>query len=181
MDRWPRRRPRRPHEVSGLRLAFRLGYGRDPVGLVKARCGTARCVAWRHLADRPMRRSTIRTPRPPAAPPVPAGHLYGIEPGHWAGEEWVAVRVVRFPITRKTPRRVFYVRREDPHEIGSVDRQRIEADGDVYRAASGWWEADSRLFLAPPDLDEYLRAEKPQPLYSTERDAPWLDAAAAAA
>ncbi|MGP3686505.1 WhiB family transcriptional regulator [Streptomyces sp. IBSNAI002] len=148
-------------EISGLRLAFRLGYGRDAEGLVKAHCGMPRCVAWRHLADRPMRRTTIKKPRRPAPAPGPAEYLYGIEPGHWEGENtWVPARVVRFPITRKTPKRIYYVRRDDPQtpEIGNVDRQRIEADGDVYRVSSGWWEADSRLYLAAPDLDQYLRA-----------------------
>ncbi|MER6198001.1 WhiB family transcriptional regulator [Streptomyces sp. NPDC001586] len=165
--------------ISGLRLAFRLGYGRDPEGMVKAHCGTPRCVAWRHLADRPMRRTTMKKPARPAPAPGPVEYLYGIEPGHWEGEdEWVSTRIVRFPITRKTPKRIYYVRRDqEVPEIGSVDRQRIEADGDVYRVSSGWWEADSRLYLAAPDLDEYLSAEKPQ----SDTDAVWLDAAADAA
>lgn len=145
-------------EMSGLRLAFQLGYGRDPEGLVKAHCGTPRCVAWRHLADRPMRRSTVKAPCPAPAVPERPEYLYGIEPGHWDGEDvWVPVRVVPFRITRKTERRIYYIRRDlDVPEIGAVDRQKIEADGDIYRVSSGWWEPDTRLYLTPPDLAEYL-------------------------
>ncbi|MGW2985438.1 WhiB family transcriptional regulator [Streptomyces goshikiensis] len=40
---------------SGPPVAFRLGYGRDPVGLVRANCGMQGCVAWEHLTDRAMR------------------------------------------------------------------------------------------------------------------------------
>jgi hypothetical protein len=169
-------------EVSGLRLAFRLGYGRDPEGMVKARCGTPGCVAWRHLADQRIRRATIKPPNPrPAPAPGPVEYLYGIEPGHWDGDnEWVAARVVRFPITRKTPKRIYYVRRdqEDGPVIGNVDRQRIETDGDAYRISTGPWEADARLYLAAPDLDEHLRADEAP---SVTECAAWLDAAAAVA
>ncbi|MFB6517459.1 WhiB family transcriptional regulator [Streptomyces sp. NPDC056401] len=41
--------------VSCMVLAFELGYGRAPAGIVRATCGQDRCVAWQHLADRPMR------------------------------------------------------------------------------------------------------------------------------
>lgn len=46
---------------SALRVAFRLEYGREPVGQVKATCGEPQCVARRHIEDRPMRARTQAT------------------------------------------------------------------------------------------------------------------------
>ncbi|MEV7584414.1 WhiB family transcriptional regulator [Streptomyces erythrochromogenes] len=43
------------HKIRGIRLAFEVGHGRPAVGAVKRLCGTELCVAWQHLADRPMR------------------------------------------------------------------------------------------------------------------------------
>lgn len=41
--------------VKGSRLAFEVGYGRRPEGSVKRTCDVDGCVAWQHLADRPLR------------------------------------------------------------------------------------------------------------------------------
>ncbi|MFD6874509.1 MULTISPECIES: WhiB family transcriptional regulator [unclassified Streptomyces] len=170
-------------EISGLRLAFRLGYERDPEGMVKSVCGTPRCVAWQHLADRSLRAAHPRPPRRRARVPEPVGEdefLYGIHPGHWEATRWVRARVVAFRVVRKTPLRIFYVRRDDPDapQIGSVDRRRIEADGDILRAGSRTWEPDHRLYLARPDLTTHLtEQQKPG---GEQTDAAWLDAAAAA-
>ncbi|MBQ1096304.1 hypothetical protein KBY55_09430 [Streptomyces sp. b94] len=51
---------------SALRVAFRLEYGREPVGNVRAGCGEAGCVAAGHTTDRDMRRALAR-PRTRAA------------------------------------------------------------------------------------------------------------------
>ncbi|MFD5509157.1 WhiB family transcriptional regulator [Streptomyces sp. NPDC127051] len=37
------------------RLAFQLGYGREPVGPVLRTCGHDRCIAWEHLTDKAIR------------------------------------------------------------------------------------------------------------------------------
>lgn len=146
--------------VFGTVLAFTLGYGRAPEGIVRAMCGQDRCVAWQHLADRPMRESLAATASSPAVPqlPVPVEYLYGVKPAHADGNDaWVPAQVVRFRIVRKTRVKVFYVRDErhgGTPRIGSVNRRRLEATGDVYRGATtGWWEADKRVYLAPPILD----------------------------
>lgn len=41
--------------VKGIRLAFEVGYGRLPEGRVTRTCDVYNCVAWQHIADRPMR------------------------------------------------------------------------------------------------------------------------------
>lgn len=43
---------------SAYRVAFRLEYGREPVGPVTSGCGMPSCVAGAHLEDRPMRQRT---------------------------------------------------------------------------------------------------------------------------
>lgn len=145
--------------VFGTVLAFQLGYGRAPQGIVRATCGTDRCVAWQHLTDHPMREALAAAAEPPRVPqlPVPVEYLYGVQPMHWVGDQVrVDARVVRFRIVRKTRARIFYVRdeRRGTPRIGSVNRVRLEADGNVYRGATtGWWESDKRLYLAPPTLD----------------------------
>jgi hypothetical protein len=40
---------------SALRIAFRIRYQREPVGLVKTDCGQRRCVHPDHVSDQPMR------------------------------------------------------------------------------------------------------------------------------
>jgi hypothetical protein len=63
--------------------------------------------------------------------------------------------VDRFRITKKTAKRIYYVRSErydDEVEIGYVDRQKLEADGEVYNhGAGGWWSKDFHLLAAPPE------------------------------
>ncbi|MFZ3494595.1 WhiB family transcriptional regulator [Streptomyces sp. 5.8] len=145
--------------VSCTVLAYTLGYGRPPEGSVRATCGQARCVAWQHLADRPMREALAAAAEPPAVPQllVPVEYLYGVQPTHWKGDAlWAPAQVVRFRVVRKTRAKVFYIRdeRHGTPRIGSVSRLRLEADGNVYRGATtGWWEADKRLYLAPPALE----------------------------
>ncbi|WP_051779348.1 WhiB family transcriptional regulator [Streptomyces sp. NRRL S-241] len=167
---------------NGVRLAFQLGYGRAPQGQVKSRCEVPGCVAWRHLSDRSMRGTPAKTPRRTVAIPQPAEYLYGIEPGHWEHESWVPDRVVRFPIIRRTPRRIYYIRQgdEEAAAIGDADRHQLETHGDVYLASRGQWEPDSRLYLAPPAIEEKQLSGMPQPP-EDGADAAWIDAAAAAA
>lgn len=100
----------------------------------------------------------------------PVEYLYGVERG---GED-TPRRVVPFQITKKTTKRVYYLRRVVDGEpvIGFVDRETIERTGEVRnRGADGWWAADSHLYTQPPDIGPgdhprtlvdvaYLRAEK---------------------
>lgn len=66
-------------------------------------------------------------------------------------------RVVRFRITKKTAKRIYYVASEDwePRpRIGFVDRQRIEADGEIYLRNRHWSAPDFHLYLNPPEIQQ---------------------------
>jgi hypothetical protein len=87
-------------------------------------------------------------------------YLYAIEAEHYEGDDnrfYVPARVITFRITRKTPKRIYYMRHErnGRDEVGYVDRQQIEADGELFRKSAGWWECDARLYLKPPVLEVY--------------------------
>lgn len=85
-------------------------------------------------------------------------YLYGVATGRYdADDEWQPASVVSFRITRKTPKRIYYVRSERiPGDvvIGYVDRLRLEADGEVCNRSAGWWSPDYRLYLTPPVLEQ---------------------------
>lgn len=50
----------RKERLSASKVAFRLWYGREPVGRALSTCGVQRCVEGAHLADRPMREANRR-------------------------------------------------------------------------------------------------------------------------
>ncbi|WP_331760699.1 hypothetical protein OH810_31670 (plasmid) [Streptomyces albidoflavus] len=98
-------------------------------------------------------------------------YLYAIESAHWQGDDsrfYVPNRVVAYRITKKTPKRIYYIRRQSGHqradgtfprtEIGYVNRQQIEAEGEIFNKAAGWWAPDSHLYLTPPSLEVYAPA-----------------------
>jgi hypothetical protein len=91
--------------------------------------------------------------------PAPAEFLYGVDSSVADDSRFCEPpRVVRFRITKKTPKRIYYVRRErgpGDIEIGYVNRQQIEADGELYNhGAGGWWAPDFHLYLNPPELEQ---------------------------
>lgn len=64
-------------------------------------------------------------------------------------------RVVRFRITKKTPRRIYYLPRDSrPEQQRFVDRAALERDGEVWRKSAGWWESDGRVYLKPPVIEQ---------------------------
>lgn len=86
--------------------------------------------------------------------------------GKWWDNEDCKSRLVTFRITKKTPRRVYYAREwpftfadGEPH-IGYVDRQKLEADGEVRNRGVHWSEPDRYLYAEPPDLS---RRQPPTP------------------
>jgi hypothetical protein len=85
---------------------------------------------------------------------APVEYLYGTDHGEHTDFKEV---VVSFPITRKTAKRVYYVRSRRGRdvgdvEIGYVDRQELESKGEVRRKSGGWWEDDFHLYAEPPDV-----------------------------
>lgn len=95
-----------------------------------------------------------RGPQGHTPPPKPVGWLYAIEPGRYELDDvtWVAGKVVRLPITKKTTKRIYYLRPRYLHQSGPdwqpgyVDRQHLERYGSAH--APGWLV----LFAEPPEI-----------------------------
>lgn len=73
--------------------------------------------------------------------------------------------IVSFRITKKTAKRIYYVRRhrvdEDP-DIGFVNRQDLETNGHARKHGSGsWWTEDFHLYATPPELADRRQPEPP--------------------
>jgi len=76
--------------------------------------------------------------------------------------------IVTFRVTKKTAKRVYYVREEHCLEqyrgtVGFVDRQTLERDGEVYRRSAGWWKDDFHLF-ATRERAQGLPTEQSEPV-----------------
>jgi hypothetical protein len=73
--------------------------------------------------------------------------------------------VIKLRITKKTAKRVYYLRPDAwaDSRIGFVDRQQLEADGKVWRRSSGWWEPDAEVYAEHPDPPSgfYLGEQQP--------------------
>jgi len=110
-------------------------------------------------------------PAPETQEPAAVEYLYGVREGWFPGEDGREVwktEIVKFPIHRKTARRVYYVRRRTPDgaELGYVDRGELESHGEVICRSRGWWDADYMLYKEPPKLDDPPAGE---PLEDTVR------------
>jgi hypothetical protein len=84
---------------------------------------------------------------------APVEYLYGVDYGEHTDFKSV---VVSFPITKKTAKRIYYVRSHrvpGDVEIGYIDRQELESKGEVWRRSGGWWEDDLCLYAEPPDVE----------------------------
>jgi hypothetical protein len=83
-------------------------------------------------------------------------YLYGIDSSVSDDSRYYEPpRVVRFRITKKTPRRIYYLPRDGRSEQQRfVDRAALERDGEVWRKSSGWWEPDGRVYLKPPVIEQ---------------------------
>ncbi|NUP19045.1 MAG: WhiB family transcriptional regulator [Streptomyces sp.] len=131
--------------VKGPRLGFEVGYGRLPEGSVKRTCDVYGCVAWQHLTDRPMRDALAAEAAPPA-PAVPAQveYLYELWDANWDDGPLGNYEIRRHPITRKTNLQIRFTYMGRP---SFTDRQRIEADGEIYHR-----RLRCLLYLTPPQL-----------------------------
>jgi hypothetical protein len=113
-------------------------------------------------------------PSPDTSDARPIEYLYG----HTLGGEDSPGSPIRFRITKKTAKRVFYVRdgelldaRGEPgrdvqgndYGIGYVNRQKLEADGSVYNRGVHWCRPDFHLYASFEALmgDRYGEPEKP--------------------
>lgn len=100
-------------------------------------------------AKRTAKAAKAKPPR--ATPPTdPIGYLYTIKLGRYDLDDqtWIPGRVISLPITKKTAKRIYYLRPRGPFEWepGYVDRQELERLGSV--RAARWLQ----LFAEPPEL-----------------------------
>ena len=75
-------------------------------------------------------------------------YLYGTRV-EWPDDGPEIRETVPFRVTRKTAKRVYYVRQQyrgGRETIGFVDREVLERDAEVIRRSGHWWEDDFRLF-----------------------------------
>lgn len=86
--------------------------------------------------------------------PAPVEFLYGVRSGGYDGNDtWQPASVVAFRITKKTDRRIYYDANTingQPARVRYVDRQALEARGEVTRKSGAWWEPDLTVYMQPP-------------------------------
>jgi hypothetical protein len=77
--------------------------------------------------------------------PAAAEFLYELWDANWDDGPLGNYRILRHPITKKTAKRIYFTR--GGHRAAFVDRQRIEADGEIfYRPIA------RTLYLTPPEI-----------------------------
>jgi hypothetical protein len=100
-------------------------------------------------------------------------YLYG---SWWDGEDGKSLPY-RFRITKKTAKRIFYSRsgeqiddfgepqwvRDRDNEIGYVNRQKLEADGEVDNRGVHWCQPDSHLYISLQRLLADIRRHEREP------------------
>lgn len=94
-------------------------------------------------------------------------NLYTIEYGYYdhGTRRWVYSKIVRLPVTKKTPRRIYFLRSSEPgeYQTGYIDRQDFEANGWVYTSryikvsATPPKLPKDKPFIPPPFPPEYPR------------------------
>jgi hypothetical protein len=93
----------------------------------------------------------------------PTEYLYGIDSTVSDDSRFYqGPRVVQFRITKKTAKRIYYVASKswEPRvQIGFVDRQRIEADGEIYLRNRHWSAPDFHLYLNPPVIQQHNKPD----------------------
>lgn len=85
-------------------------------------------------------------------------YLYGTRV-EWPDDGPEIREAVPFRVTRKTAKRVYYVRQQyrgGRETIGFVDREALERDGEVIRRSGHWWEDDFRLFAELDAAEEHI-------------------------
>ncbi|MFF1499717.1 hypothetical protein ACFVZR_07535 [Streptomyces sp. NPDC058316] len=79
-----------------------------------------------------------------SAAPVRVEYLYELWDANWDDGPLGNYQILRHEITKKTPKRIYFVRNGHP---GFVDRQRVEADGEIRHGYTR-----RLLHLAPPKI-----------------------------
>lgn len=110
-----------------------------------------------NAAKRQAKTPKPKRPQTKVTPPAePIGYLYAVEPGRYELDDvtWIPAKVVSFPITRKTAKRIYYLRPRGPFawQPGYVDRQELERHGS---ARGAHW---LQLFATPPEIPKPVAA-----------------------
>ncbi|MFJ6143094.1 hypothetical protein ACIQH7_05815 [Streptomyces anulatus] len=79
--------------------------------------------------------------------PVRTEYLYELWDANWDDGPFGNYQVLQHPITKKTAKRIYFTYSTGAHRGGFVDRQRIEADGEIYHGYTR-----RRLHLTPPEI-----------------------------
>lgn len=79
------------------------------------------------------------------AAPAPVEFLYELWDANWDDGPLGNYKILAHPITKKTAKRIYFTYRNG--RPGFVDRQRIEADGEIYHGYTR-----HRLHLAEPEI-----------------------------
>lgn len=82
-----------------------------------------------------------------AADPAPREYLYELWDANWDDGPMGNWQILEHPITKKTARRIYFTYSTGGHRAGYVDRQKIEADGEIYHGYTR-----RRLHLARPEI-----------------------------
>jgi hypothetical protein len=81
-----------------------------------------------------------------------AVNLYAIEFGYYdhGARQWVYSKIVRLPVTKTTPKRIYFLRSSEPGEFerGYIDRQDFETRGWVYSSRY------NKIYATPPKLPD---------------------------
>lgn len=76
--------------------------------------------------------------------------LYELWDANWDDGPLGNYQVLQHPITKKTPKRIYFTYSTGGHRTGYVDRQQIEAAGEIYHGYT-----NRRLHLAPPEIPSH--------------------------
>ncbi|MFB7736226.1 hypothetical protein ACFC08_17935 [Streptomyces sp. NPDC056112] len=82
-----------------------------------------------------------------AADPAVIEYLYELWDANWDDGPLGNYQILKHEITKKTAKRIYFTYSTGGHRAGFVDRQKIEADGEVYHGYTM-----RRLHLAPPEI-----------------------------
>lgn len=92
-----------------MQMAFVLGVGRDPKGMLRAACGITGCVAWPHLTDELIRRELKAAAKAAAAVPTERDRYNQYaQPMGGGHTRWTGPADVKVGEGRYTPRRLAF-------------------------------------------------------------------------
>jgi hypothetical protein len=105
-----------------------------------------------------------RASRPPSGSTDAGAVEYVFGTNLYYPDDWTVSEVreaVPYRVTRKTARRVYYLRDELHGQAGYVDREALERDGFAVRRSARWHEHDSTVYATREAAEHALGLDKP--------------------